>query len=65
MMSENTTTEPEFLVVAVRVKPTEAMIAAGDEAIVAVLNEHPTDVKFLKGTPAERCWAAMIGARRG
>ncbi len=40
--------------------PTDAMIVAGDEAVIAALNEYPLDIKFEKGTPAERCWRAMI-----
>lgn len=44
-------------------EPTEAMIVAGDEAIIAALNEHPSDVAFANGTPAERCWKAMQEAR--
>lgn len=44
------------------VEPTDEMICAGDEAIIAALNEHPADVTFSKGTPAARCHDAMVGA---
>ena len=42
--------------------PTEAMICAGDEEIINALNEHPRDVEFKNGTPAERCYQAMMRA---
>lgn len=44
------------------VEATDEIIYVGDEAIIAALNEHPADVKFSKGTPAERCYAAQCAA---
>ena len=43
-------------------EPTPVMVEWGDEAIVGVLNNHPHDPKMTDGTPAEKCWPAMIDA---
>jgi hypothetical protein len=44
------------------IEATEHSICLGDEAIIEALNEIPSDVKFTKGTPALRCWRAMVTA---
>ena len=41
---------------------TEHVQCVGDEAIIESLNEHPIDIHFTKGTPAARCWRAMVAA---
>lgn len=40
-------------------RPTAPMYVAGDEEVIASLNEYPKDVEFTKGTPAYRAYVAM------